>query len=309
MRQWLGVYVKGMAMGAADVVPGVSGGTVAFITGIYEQLLSSIKSINLASVKLLFREGPVAFWREINASFLLVLLAGIATSVFSLAKLISALLLSQPILVWSFFFGLIIASAIHMGKTVKGWGPSLVLSLVLGAVAAYAFTELKPLEVTLSPLVYFLAGSIAICAMILPGVSGSFLLVLMGMYKPVLTAVKELDLLTIAYFGGGAVVGLLLFANLLSWLLSRFHNMTLSFLIGFLFGSLNLVWPWKLTVESYQDRHGVLKPLIQENVLPQTFEYSLSVPSQLPVALICAACGLGVVFVLEWSSRYLGKKT
>lgn len=299
------IYLKGAAMGAADVVPGVSGGTVAFITGIYDRLLNAIKSVNPTTVKLLLNRQWADFWQQVDGTFLLVLLCGIATSIFSLAKIITALLVSHPILVWSFFFGLIIASVIHIARTIDEFKPFLLVWVALGATIAYAVTELKPVDITLSPMMFVAAGSIAICAMILPGVSGSFLLVLMGMYEPVLNAIKTLDFSLIACFGSGAVAGLLLFAHFLSWLLSHYHAITLSFLIGFLIGSLNLVWPWKQTVQYYVDRHGVQKPLEQINVSPSHFEMLTGETSQLFLAVLAMVLGVTLVLLLELFSKKL----
>lgn len=299
------IYLKGAAMGAADVVPGVSGGTVAFITGIYDRLLNAIKSVNPTTVKLLLNRQWADFWQQVDGTFLLVLLCGIATSIFSLAKIITALLVSHPILVWSFFFGLIIASVIHIARTIDDFKPFLLVWVALGATIAYAVTELKPVDITLSPMMFVAAGSIAICAMILPGVSGSFLLVLMGMYEPVLNAIKTLDFSLIACFGSGAVAGLLLFAHFLSWLLSHYHAITLSFLIGFLIGSLNLVWPWKQTVQYYVDRHGVQKPLEQINVSPSHFEMLTGETSQLFLAVLAMVLGVALVLLLELFSKKL----
>lgn len=301
----VGIFLRGAAMGAADVVPGVSGGTVAFITGIYDRLLNAIKSVNPSAVKLLLNRQFAEFWQAVDGTFLLVLLCGIATSIFSLAKVITALLVSHPILVWSFFFGLIVASVFHIANSIEGFKPQLLLWIALGAVIAYGVSELKPVELTLSPWMFIAAGSIAICAMILPGVSGSFLLVLMGMYGPVLNAIKTLDFTLIACFGSGALAGLILFAHFLSWLLSHYHAITLSFLVGFLIGSLNLVWPWKQTVQYYFDRHGEQKPLEQINVSPSHFEMLTGEASQLAFAVFAMVAGFALVIVLELVSKKL----
>lgn len=301
----VGIFLRGAAMGAADVVPGVSGGTVAFITGIYDRLLNAIKSVNPTTVKLLLNRQFGEFWQRVDGTFLLVLLCGIATSIFSLAKVITALLVSHPILVWSFFFGLIVASVFHITKSIDDFKPSLLVWIALGAVIAYGISELKPVEITLSPWMFMAAGSIAICAMILPGVSGSFLLVLMGMYEPVLNAIKSLDFTLIACFGSGALAGLLLFAHFLSWLLSHYHAITLSFLVGFLIGSLNLVWPWKETVQYYIDRHGEQKPLEQINVSPSHFEMLTGEASQLTMAIVAMLAGFSLVILLELVSKKL----
>lgn len=282
-------------MGAADVVPGVSGGTVAFITGIYEELLTSIKSVNLTALTLLFKQGPKAAWQHINGNFLLVLALGILTSVFSLAKIISGLLEQQPLLVWSFFFGLILASSFHMARQLKVWNLQVVGALLVGIVVAWGVAELKPAELPPAPLLVFLSGAIAICAMILPGISGSFILLLLGMYAHILSAVKELDLVILACFAAGCGIGLLSFANVLSWLFKRFHDLTVSLLTGFLIGSLYLVWPWKHTLSYYQNSKGEQMALVRENVLPSGF---LELTGSDPQALLCLVLVLGGLFAV-----------
>ncbi|WP_035802256.1 DUF368 domain-containing protein [Dasania marina] len=292
----IGIYLRGLAMGAADVVPGVSGGTIAFITGIYQTLLASIKSVNPSNIKLIYQQGFKAFWQAVNGNFLLALLLGIVTSILSLARVISYLLEQHPLLIWSFFFGLIVASALHVGKQIKHWRWSYALILMVGVVLAVAITELKPSELSVSPWVVFAAGSIAICAMILPGVSGSFLLVLMGLYGPILTAVKELNLVIIACFAAGCGVGLLSFAHLLSWLLARFYYATMSLLTGFLLGSLNLVWPWKQTLSTYTNSKG--KELALEQINRWPTDYALLTQQSAQTLSCIAMAVLGVILVL-----------
>ncbi len=298
-QRLLGVYCRGIAMGAADVVPGVSGGTVAFITGIYEELLDSIRSINFKALGLLFKQGPLAAWQHINGNFLLVLLLGVLTSVVSLARGISYLLDHHPLLVWSFFFGLILASSIHMIKQIKVWQATTLIAIVVGAITAYAIGEMKPSELSPDLTIFFGAGAIAICAMILPGISGSFILVLLGMYGHVLTALKDLQLITIAAFAAGCGVGLLSFSHLLSWLFKRFHDLTLGLLTGFLIGSLNLVWPWKQTLSYYQNRHGEQLALEQQNVLPTAYQSLTGIDPQTLWCLGLLALGMFLVFLLE----------
>jgi putative membrane protein len=298
--KWIGIYIRGLAMGAADVVPGVSGGTVAFITGIYEELLASIKSVNLTALKLLFKQGPRAAWQHINGNFLLVLALGILTSIFSLAKIISGLLEQQPLLVWSFFFGLILASSVHMARQLKVWNLQAVMAVLLGIIVAWMVAVLKPAELPPVPLLVFLSGAIAICAMILPGISGSFILLLLGMYAHILSAVKQLDLVLLGCFAAGCGVGLLSFANLLSWLFKRFHDLTLSLLTGFLIGSLYLVWPWKHTLSYYQNSKGEQMALVRENVLPGGFLELAGADPQTLLCLVLALGGLLAVLLLEF---------
>ena len=255
-------------MGAADVVPGVSGGTIAFIVGIYEELIDSIKSINASSLRLLFCGKIGAFWKAINANFLLSIVAGICISVFSLAKLITYLLEHQPILVWSFFFGLVLASTWFVGKAIKQWQPKTYVSFAIGTLLAYYITVATPAETPTHPLFIFLCGAIAICAMILPGISGSFILVLLGKYFYIMDAVKSLKLSVLLIFIAGAGIGITTFSRLLSYALRRFHDTTIALLAGFMLGSLNKVWPWKETLETYTDSHGAIKPLVEQNILP-----------------------------------------
>ena len=264
------LMLKGIAMGAADVVPGVSGGTVAFIVGIYEELINSIKSINPTNLKLLFSLRIAEFWKAINANFLLALVSGIAISIFSLAKLITYLLENEPVLVWAFFFGLVLSSTYFVAKTITQWDWKTYLFFVIGTVGAYFITVATPTETPNNLFFIFLCGAIAICAMILPGISGSFILVLLGKYFYIMSAVKSLDIVVMLVFICGAFIGITSFSNVLSFLLRRFHNTTIATLAGFMIGSLNKVWPWKETVETYVDSHGHIKPLVEENILPNT---------------------------------------
>lgn len=262
------LLLKGMGMGAADVVPGVSGGTIAFIVGIYEELIDSIKSINAASLKMLFTGKVAAFWKAINANFLFSIVGGIAISIFSLAKLITWLLTDHPVLVWSFFFGLVLASTWFVSKDIKKWDWKTILSFVIGAVVAFYITVATPAETPSNLFFIFLCGAIAICAMILPGISGSFILVLLGKYFYIMEAVKTFNIKIILVFICGAAIGITSFSRVLSFALRRFHDITIAVLAGFMLGSLNKVWPWKTVVETYLDSHGVEKPLIEVNSMP-----------------------------------------
>ncbi len=289
------VVLKGIAMGAADVVPGVSGGTIAFISGIYQELLLSIRSINLASARLLFQRGPKAFWQAVNGNFLLALVSGIAFSILSLAKLFKYLLEFHPIEVWSFFFGLIVASTVYVAKTVSRWDAPKLLAGLAGAALAYWITIATPTQTPDALWFVGLSGAIAICAMILPGISGSFILLLMGKYIYVLTALTELNLPVIFVFIAGAAIGLLSFSHLLSWLLQRFHDLTVAVLAGFMLGSLNKVWPWKRVVETFTDRHGHVQPLVEANVLPGQYAGDPALLWAIGLSLF----GFGLIFALE----------
>ncbi len=287
IKDYAVLTLKGMAMGAADVVPGVSGGTIAFIAGIYDELINSIKSINMHSLKLLFTGKIAAFWKAVNGNFLFALLLGIAISVFSLAKLITYLLLNEPVLVWSFFFGLVLASTWFVTKDIKGWNWKTVAGFVGGAVIAYYITVATPAETSTNLIFIFLCGAIAICAMILPGISGSFILVLLGKYFYVMEAVKTLDLVVLGVFAFGAALGITSFSRVLSYALKNFRNITLSVLSGFMLGSLNKVWPWKEVEKLVSDGHEVM---IEHNIAPNT---------EVAEAVVLMLIGFILVYVLE----------
>lgn len=284
------LITKGMAMGAADVVPGVSGGTIAFIAGIYEELINSIKSINLNSIKLLFTGRIADFWKAVNANFLLALVSGIGISVVSLAKLITWLLVAHPILVWSFFFGLVLASTWFVSKGITQWNWKTISSFLIGALIAYYITATTPAETPNNLFFIFLCGMIAICAMILPGISGSFILVLLGKYFFIMEALKSFDLVVIVVFAAGAAIGITTFSHVLSYAFRKFHNITMAVLAGFMLGSLNKVWPWKETITTYMDSHGVVKPLMEANIFPNQLVWQ---------AVLLAIAGFGTVYILE----------
>jgi len=299
IKDFLVIGIKGMGMGAADIVPGVSGGTIAFITNIYEELIDSIKSINLASLKLLFGKNGIAeFWKAINANFLLSVFIGIAVSVFSLAKVLKIALEQYPVMVWAFFFGLIIASAIIIAGGIKKWNISTVISLLVGIVIAYFITVLTPASTPEAYWFVFLCGALAICAMILPGISGAFILLLLGKYKFILEAVNDFNIVIILIFMVGAVVGLLSFSNVLSFFLKKYHKQTIALLAGFMIGSLNKVWPWKETIEWGVDSHGEKIALIQNNILPAKFAL-LNGESFFIWAVLLSILGFIFIIVIE----------
>lgn len=242
---YLMVTLKGVAMGAADVVPGVSGGTIAFITGIYEELISSLSNINLKAVGILRKEGFKTFWNHVNGNFFVFLFLGIGVSILSLSKIVVYLLSTYPVLLWSFFFGLVIASALLIGKSIKKWNTTTVICLLLGTAVAGYISSIESVAVGGNSWYIFLSGAIAICAMILPGISGAFILVLLGSYGIVMTGLKTKDLTLIAYFMGGCLVGILAFSRVLKYLFQNFKAYTLAILCGFLIGSLYKIWPWK----------------------------------------------------------------
>jgi len=296
LKDYIIISLKGVAMGAADVVPGVSGGTIAFISGIYEELLSSISNINLGLFKTLKKEGFKKAWTQLNGNFLVALLIGIFVSVLSLAKTLKYLLENEPILLWSFFFGLVLASVIYIGRQLTKWNAVTLFILILGAALAYYITTLDPLvSENSSSWFLFLAGAIAICAMILPGISGAFILVLLGAYQPVLAAVNDRDYKIISLIGLGAIVGLLSFSRVLKWLFKHYKNYTLAALTGFIIGSLNKIWPWKYTLSFRLNSHGIEVPFKQESVSP----FSYPGDNQLLMAVILAVVGFGLIILLE----------
>ncbi len=295
--------LKGMGMGAADVVPGVSGGTIAFITGIYEELINSIKNINFRTISTLWKEGLPAFWKAVNGNFLLSIVAGILISVLSLARILEYLLVNHPVLIWSFFFGLIIGSAIFVARSIEKWNIGTFISLLAGIAIAWIITSFTPAETSEAYWFIFLAGALAICAMILPGISGSFILLLLGKYQFVLSALNEGRISIIAVLLAGALTGIIAFSHLLSWLLEKFHHLTIALLAGFMIGSLNKIWPWKVTVETYIDSHGEIQPLLQDNVLPGRFISETGTDPQILWAVLLALAGFLLIFLFEGMSK------
>ena len=289
-------FLKGAGMGAADVVPGVSGGTIAFITGIYERLLNAIRSVNIEALRVLKNQGIKALWLHIDGKFLVTVFSGLLLSAASLAKVITYLLENYQIYVWSFFFGLIIASFVYIVKQLDRWNKTTIFACVLGVAIAFTVTTLAPSEADPQWWYYFVAGAIAICAMILPGISGSFILLLLGMYGHVLNAVTELNIFFVGLFILGCGVGLMAFSRILTWLLTRFREFTLAILAGFLCGSLNLLWPWKQVLTTYTNSKGIEKPLSQVNVGPDSFQ---AITGQDPQTLICIALAFtGLILIL-----------
>ncbi|MCK0114645.1 DUF368 domain-containing protein [Gelidibacter sp. F63206] len=263
LSDYLFISLKGVAMGAADAVPGVSGGTIAFISGIYEELITTISGVNLSLLTTLRKSGFSAFWKQLNGNFLVALLTGILISFVSFMRLAKYLIEEHPILIWSFFFGLIVASIFFVGKQIKTWNLGTIVSLILGTLAAYYITTLSSMANNDSTLFLFFAGAIAICAMILPGISGSFILVILGAYKTLSDALHDFDFKRIAIFAVGALIGLLSFSRVLKWLFKHYKNTTLAVLTGFIFGSLNKIWPWKETMTVLEKSTGQIMPVSQ----------------------------------------------
>jgi putative membrane protein len=296
---YLSTFFKGIAMGAADVVPGVSGGTIAFITGIYDTLLESIRRVNPSLITILRNQGVKAAFNHINGFFLLSLFSGIIASILTLARVISWLLDTHPIPLWSFFFGLILVSVYHVMRQVTQRDALRWVAALLGVAFAYFITVLSPLEMDPTHINVIIAGCIAICAMILPGISGSFILLLIGMYAPVLGAAKSMQVDILLLFALGCVCGLLTFSHLLSWLLRSYRDSTLMFLTGLMAGTLPKIWPWKETLTWRTNSHGEQVPLLQQNLLPGEFESVTAQPAQLLLAIAMMACAIGLVLLLE----------
>lgn len=296
-------------MGAADVIPGVSGGTIAFITGIYEELIQSIKSIDFEAVRMLLRFQIADFWKKINGSFLVTLLAGIVTSLLSLARLMTYLLEKHPILIWSFFFGLILVSAPLIMRDIKKWSLGPVITFILGVVVAYLITVVSPTETPTNLPFIFLCGSLAICAMILPGISGAFILLLIGKYEYMITALIGFDLPIILVFVAGCFIGLVAFSHFLNWILKNYRFPTLAMLAGFMIGSLNKVWPWKEVVAYRVNHEGLQVPAFDKSILPWDY---LAKTGQDPLvfkAILCAALGVILVISIEKLAAVLKTKS
>jgi putative membrane protein len=291
---YLGLSVKGFCMGAADVVPGVSGGTMAFILGIYEELITSIKSFDLIFLKRLFSFRVKDAFNHASWRFLMAIGAGILLAIFTLARMLSWLLHNHPVLIWSFFFGLIVASLFTVSKHLKKWTPSIIVWIGLGTLCTYLLVGMVPARTPETLWFLFMSGAIAICAMILPGISGAFILVLLGKYHYVLEAVNNRDILTLVLVAVGAGVGLVTFVRLLSWLFSRYHDVTIALLTGLMLGSLRKIWPWKKTLESVQDTQGNVIAIAQANVFPSQWD------TELITALFLVLVGFLVVFSLNF---------
>lgn len=291
---YMWVALKGVAMGAADVVPGVSGGTIAFISGIYEELIRTISAIDLSLLRIWKQEGFSKAWTQLNGNFLVALIIGIAFSVFTVMRLANYLLENHPVLIWSFFFGLVVASIVFVGKQIKNWGFIQITALLLATGLAYYLTTLPPMSATPEPWFIFVAGALAICAMILPGISGAFILVLLGAYKAVSEAVHNFDIKTILIFMIGALTGLLSFSKVLRWLFKNYESLTLAVLTGFIIGSLNKIWPWKETLESqtFGDKTIVIK---EASVTPFAYKGD----PQFVLSLVLMVVGFTVIFGLE----------
>lgn len=294
-------------MGGADIVPGVSGGSIALITGIYSTLLESINSINGKNLKLLLSLQFKPFYRAINGTFLLSLFAGILTSVFTLSKLITFLMEEHPVPLWSFFCGLILISAFVILKDIRRWHLGVVLAIIVGILVAYFITELPPVSSPEATWFTFLSGAIAICAMILPGISGSFILLILGKYETILTAVSERDIVTLGIFALGCMVGILSFSRVISWLLKKYYSTTIGLLAGFMLGSINKLWPWKLVTAYRTSSSGEEKPFLTENLWPSEYLELVGEDPQLTSAIIALLVGIFLVVGIDRLAAHFNK--
>ncbi|MEP5255241.1 MAG: DUF368 domain-containing protein [Winogradskyella arenosi] len=314
---YLVITFKGIAMGAADVVPGVSGGTIAFISGIYEELIESIDKVNLGLFKTWKQEGFKAAWNSFNGSFLMALFSGIAISILSLAKIIKWLLHHEPVLLWSFFFGLVLASILYIAKQIKGWSVKLVLAIIITSVLSYYITLAEPFASPDSPFYLLFCGFIAIIAMILPGVSGAFILLILGAYQTAIDTINNLrdGLLTgnmelfkdafinFILLAVGAVVGLKVFSKALNWMFKHHKNLTLAILTGFMIGSLNKLWPWKQVLKTRVNSEGEIVTLLDKSILPNAYEGD----SQLLMATLFIIFGFALILILEGLGKQKNK--
>jgi putative membrane protein len=296
------ITLKGFCMGAADVVPGVSGGTMAFILGIYEELIAAIRSFDALFLKRLFGFNMREALGGVSWPFLAALFLGILTAVFSLARILGWLLENHPVFIWSFFFGLILASVFAVGRQLGRWRLVTAGWMILGTIGAYWLVGMVPLSTPESPWFLVLSGAVAICAMILPGISGSFILVLMGKYEYLLRAVNHRDFLTLALAALGAVLGLITFVRLLSWLLKNHRHVTMAALTGLMLGALRKVWPWKKPLEGLITGDGSPMAVAQANTLPSEWN------TEVGIALGLAALGFLAVFTLNLWARKQGRE-
>lgn len=303
---WLGLYLRGLAMGVAELIPGVSGGTIAFITGIYVELVGSIRALRFQVLMRGIQGRFRTAWEEGAMGFLSVLGAGMATSVFLFAGAVAHLLEHREIQVWAFFFGLIVASVVFVGRFALPMTSGRAVLGVVGVGAGAIMANIQPLPAPEHWISTFLAGAVAICAWVLPGVSGSFILLLLGQYTQLVRALSELDLAFLGALAAGMGVGLLAFARVLTWLLRRYYRGTLSFLCGLMAGSVQKLWPWRETVTSYLDSDGNPVPLVVRPISPVAWEAATGTDPALVGALLSMGMAVGVIVALEYLSRIKG---
>ena len=303
-KDYILITLKGLAMGAVEVVPGVSSGTIALITGIYEELLLTIKNLPIA-IKDLFKNkfDLKLFWKNVNGNFMLALFLGMGIGVMSLAKLTKYMLEQYPVPMWAFFFGLVLASVWFVLREVKKWKSAYFSLFAVGVVAGFLITILSPAETPESLWFIFLSGAFAICAMMLPGISGSFILLILGKYQYLLTALTEGNIPVILTFLSGALIGIIIFSHFLSWLLKNYHAITIFFLGGVMFGSLNKIWPWKEVVETAIKPSGEVVPIVENNILPATYTELTGEPSHVLYATIMFIVGFSIIFIIAGTAH------
>ena len=290
----------GALMGAAEIVPGVSGGTIAFISGIYERLLNCLQRFTPALFAELRTRGPMGVWELVDGSFLAALFGAMLISIVAFANVISYLLSSQPIAVWSFFCGLVLASSWVVGRQTRLQELDTYLAIGVGVIVGYSVTHLVPVEISPTPVALFFGGMIAVCAWILPGVSGSFVLLILGLYTSVVEAVKSLEVISLLSLGCGCAIGLVSFSRVLTVLFDRSRNVTLAVLTGFMVGSMVKLWPWKSTVVYQLKSDGSRIPIVEEPMMPHTYEMLTGEDSQLLIAALTALGGCMLVVSLHW---------
>ena len=299
MNSDLGLFAKGVAMGAANVIPGVSGGTIALVTGIYQRLISALGSIGPTSIRQLLSGDIRGFMQAIDARWLLILLSGVAISIVTLARLFDWLLLNHEQLTMAFFFGLILASIVYVAQRVERWGAATIIALIVGIAIALAIALLAPGSENAAPWYVFLCGVVAIASMILPGLSGSFVLILMGNYALVLGAISSFNLGVLIPLGAGCAIGLLAFSHVLKWVFARYADETLALMTGFVTGSLAIIWPWKNTITETIERAGR-----EAKIVVTGYDWYLpDVGSNLALAIVLAALGAVLIVVMERTAR------
>lgn len=308
IKDYLLILLKGMCMGAADVVPGVSGGTIALLTGIYEEWLQSLKRCTPAVLLMLKREGIVKTWRHINGNFLLALFGGILISLKTFAAIVLIAMENYPILVWAFFSGLLATSVVHLLRGQRGWGKTEALGVVVGIAFVLAISLITPAQLPGYGWILFLGGFVAICAMILPGISGSFILLLVGLYPVFLQAIHELDIIKLLWFGAGCICGLVVFSRFILWLLHTYHNQTMSVSVGLLVGSLYVTWPWKEVLTTTINSEGKEMVLQQVSVSPGYYAQLTNNDPMILAALLCAIIGGSLVLGLEYAAGWMKRK-
>jgi putative membrane protein len=307
-KDYILLYFKGISMGAAEVVPGVSGGSVAFITGIYDELLHALRAIDREALQLLKRRRFADFWRKINGSFLVAVFSGVATSLLTLARLMVYLLKQHPILVWSFFFGLIIISAPLMLREIKHWSLLLVITFFLGAGLAYLVTILSPTQTPDGIWFIFVAGALAVTSLILPGISGVFILLLIEKYQYMINALINLNIPVVLVYMAGCTVGLLGFSRFLVWVLDNYRSTTVALLAGMMLGSLNKVWPWRQVLEYVTNSKGEQVPAFDKSILPWHYFATTGKNPQVFQAILMIALGVFIVVLIEKISVRLKTK-